>query len=326
MPNVRGKTRKRASQPRKRQVISLVIPAFNEEPNLLHLYRRIVAVWDALEQDCEIIFVDDGSSDGTERLLMNLHHEDGRVKVIALSRNFGQSAALTAGIEAARGDALVILDADGQDPPEAIPAMIAKWREGFEIVGGHRVRRSGQPLHKRIPAYLFYRVMNALVGWELPPDTGEFRLIDRKVAEVFKACPQRHRLVRTLTSWAGFRQTTIDYEHGARHAGRSKYSFFSSLRLAITSITAFSLMPLRAAVAAGCVIVAVSLAASAVVAIRGLQGQTMPWLTLSIAGLWLLGGVQCVFLGLLGEYVGRTYMETQHRPIYVVRDRIGFDD
>jgi glycosyltransferase involved in cell wall biosynthesis len=289
------------------------------------LYERIVKSLDLLDMDWELIVVDDGSTDDTPRVLSDLHQQDNRVRAIILSRNFGQGPALTAGIEAARGDAVIILDADGQDPPEIVPEMVAKWRDGFEVVGGHRIQRAGHPAGKRAAAFLFYRIMNAMVGWDLPPDTGEFRLIDRAVVDVFLRCPQRHRLVRTLTSWSGFRQTTVDYEHGHRHSGASKYTWRSSARLAITSITSFSLMPLRLAGLLGIVVSLLAGAATLVLLLRLLLDYGGTWLNVAVAGLWLLGGIQCILIGILGEYVGRTYLETQHRPIYVVRDTIGLD-
>ncbi|GMV95508.1 MAG: glycosyl transferase [Candidatus Hydrogenedentota bacterium] len=306
-----------------RKLLSIVVPAFNEAANLGPLYERAEEALARIDLDWEIVFVDDGSTDDTREVLQNLHAQNNRVKALFLSRNFGQGPALTAGIEAARGDVVAILDADGQDPPELLPEMLARWREGFEIVGGRRIRRSDDPLGRRVAAFGFYRVMNAMVGWDFPFDTGEFRLIDRAVADVFLRCPQRHRLVRTLTSWAGFRQTTVDYEHGRRHSGATKYSWRASTRLAITSITSFSMMPLRVAGIFGVFLSLFAGAASIYLLIRLGLGYGDGWLPLAVAGLWFLGGLQCVFIGILGEYLGRTYLETQHRPIYVIRDSLG---
>lgn len=305
--------------------MSVVVPAYNEEPNLAFLYGRLCAVFDAIEERAEFIFVDDGSTDRTRAVLLRLRHDDPRVKAIFLSRNFGQSAALTAGIDAATGDAIVVMDADGQDPPDVVPALVAKWKEGYEVVGGRRVSRRGEPVLKRGLAFLWYRVMRLLVGWDMPLDTGEFRIIDRAVADVFRACPQRHRLVRTLTSWPGFRQATVDYDHAPRHAGRTKYTLRASLRLALTSITGFSLAPLRIAFVLGAAIILGATAACIWILLSGAHGETH-YAALSHAGLWLLGGAQCVLIGVVGEYVGRTYIETQHRPLYVVRDTIGLEN
>jgi dolichol-phosphate mannosyltransferase len=206
-----------------------------------------------------------------------------------------------------------------------VPALVAKWKEGYEVVAGRRVRRAGEPLFKRLTAFLYYRVMRALVGWDLPVDTGEFRLIDRRVVEVLKQCPQRQRLIRTLASWPGFRQTTVDYEHGRRYAGKSKYTFRKSLRLAITSITNFSVVPLRLAFYLGALVTAGSLVAFLFLLYRLVAGFAPGAMAFAVTGLWLLGGLQCLLLGILGEYVGRTHIEIQGRPIYVVRDRLGWN-
>ncbi len=324
----------RPKRPRKRiarrkpkappKLISVVIPAYNEEPNLRFIYEYLRVVFENTDDNAEIIFVDDGSTDNTREILTQLHKHDSRAKAVFLSRNFGQSAALTAGIEVAKGDAIVVMDADGQDPPEVVPDLIAKWKEGYEVVGGKRVSRRGEPVFKRMLAWVWYRVMRFLVGWDMPVDTGEFRIIDRKVADVFRACPQRHRLVRTLTSWPGFRQTTVDYDHAPRHAGKSKYTTGASFRLALTSITGFSLAPLRIAFVVGFAVLLCALIACGWILIFGAR-DTINLVALAVAGLWLLGGAQCVLIGIIGEYVGRNYIETQHRPLYVVREAIGID-
>ena len=306
------------------KLISVVIPAYNEEPNLRFIYEYLRVVFDNGVDEAELVFVDDGSTDNSREILTQLHKHDSRVKAIFLSRNFGQSAALTAGIEAAKGDAIVVMDADGQDPPEVVPDLIAKWKEGFEVVGGKRTSRRGEPLIKRGLAWVWYRVMGFLVGWDMPVDTGEFRIIDRKVADVFCACPQRHRLVRTLTSWPGFRQTTVDYDHAPRHAGKSKYTTGASFRLALTSITGFSLAPLRIAFAVGIAVITCALIACVWILVSGAR-DTINLVALSVAGLWLLSGSQCILIGILGEYVGRNYIETQHRPLYVVDETVGID-
>ncbi|MDZ4858136.1 MAG: glycosyltransferase family 2 protein [Candidatus Hydrogenedentes bacterium] len=320
--------RKKSSRPSRKPalLVSVVVPAYNEEPNLRFLYEHLDAVFATLDESLELIIVDDGSTDKTRALLERLHAEDSRVKGIFLSRNFGQAPALSAGIQAASGDAVVVMDADGQDPPEIIPALIAKWKEGYEVIGGRRSNREADPWSKRMSAYIWYRVMRLLVGWEMPMDTGEFRLIDRKVADVFCACPQLHRLVRTLTSWPGFRQTTVDYVHAKRHAGVTKYTFRASLRLAIMSITGFSLVPLRVAFGLGALAMLFALIACAAIIAPIFAGKPVNLLALAVAGLWLFGGAQCILLGIVGEYVGRTYIEAQQRPLYVIRDRIGFED
>ncbi|GMW01373.1 MAG: dolichol-phosphate mannosyltransferase [Candidatus Hydrogenedentota bacterium] len=303
--------------------ISIVVPALNERQNLEELHRRLVCVFTDLPETWELVVVDDGSDDGTREWLAGAAQRDSRVRGIVLSRSFGQSAAITAGIEAALGDAVVIMDADLQDPPEVIPKLIACWRQGFHVAAGRRIRRPGERMSKRFFAWMFYRIMNAVVGWDIPFDTGEFRLIDRSVAAVYRACPQRHRLVRTLTSWSGFKQTTVEYEQGIRQSGTTKYSFQKSLRLGLTSLTSFSLAPVRLATAFGALCVVGSVLALAALALGYLLGWQVPGLVFLIVSLWFMGGVQCVFLGIVGEYAGRTYMETQHRPIFVVEETFG---
>lgn len=307
-----------------KRILSVIVPEFDERENLRNLHTRLTRALSKCDCHWELIFVDDGSTDGSPAVLRELHAADPRAKAIFLSRNFGQSAAITAGLDAAVGDAVVIMDADGQDPPDLIPAMVEKWKEGYEVVAGRRVSRAGEPLLKRLTAFLYYRVMRALVGWDLPLDTGEFRLLDRKVIEVLKQCPQRQRLIRTLASWPGFHQTTVDYEHGKRYAGKSKYTFRKSLRLAVTSITNFSLVPLRLAFGLGALVSAAALVALLVLLCRFAAGAAPGAMAFAVAGLWLLGGLQCLLLGILGEYVGRTHIEAQQRPIYVVRERIGW--
>ncbi len=326
MPDARRRS-SRARAPRKQsKLVSVVVPAYNEEPNIRFIYEHLDQVFADLDESMEIIFVDDGSTDGTRAIVNELHKSDPRVKAIFLSRNFGQSSALSAGIEAAKGDAVVVMDADGQDPPEVIPRMIAKWKEGYEVVGGRRTDRHVDPFIKRMSAFIWYRVMRLLVGWDMPVDTGEFRLIDRAVADVFCACPQLHRLVRTLTSWPGFHQTTVDYAHGQRHAGSTKYTLRASLRLAIMSITGFSLVPLRIAFGVGAIVIVSALIACGILITPVLSGNPVNLLALAIAGLWLFGGAQCILLGIIGEYVGRTYIEAQQRPLYVIRDQMGIDE
>jgi dolichol-phosphate mannosyltransferase len=306
-------------------LVSIVAPALNEAANLESLHDRLASVFASLDCGWELIVVDDGSTDATSEVVRALHARAPRVKALCLSRSFGQSAAISAGVEVARGDAVVVMDADGQDPPELIPAMIAKWREGFRVVVGRRVLRTGEPLLKRLTAFVFYRVMKGLVGWEFPVDTGEFRLLDRSVVEAVRACPQRDRLFRVLAAWPGFTAAAVDYEHGARHAGSSNYTMWKSALLAVTAITGFSALPLCVAAWLGCGIVIATLMLSGLLALKALSGSPIQWVYWAVISLWFLGGVQCIFLGVLGEYVGRIHTEVQQRPLYVVLEAIGFD-
>jgi len=305
------------------QRISIVVPAFNEAPNLPELHQRLCSNLDAGPEAWELIVVDDGSTDETPDVIQELISNHDNVRAVVLSRSFGQNNAISAGLDHAAGDAIVVMDADLQDPPEVIPEMIAKWRSGAKVVAGRRMRRLGTPWPKRAMAFIYYRIMQRLVDWELPLDTGEFRLMDRVVVQALQQMPQRHRLTRTLVGWLGFEQQTVEYDHAPRHAGSPKYSLRKSVRLAITSITSFSLAPIRLVSVLG----AVS-ACAAVIAMA--WWLAMYWLerdpsttVLIVATIWFVGGVQCFATGIIGEYVARTYMETQHRPLYVVREVIG---
>lgn len=304
-------------------LISVVVPAFNEAPNLPELHRRLCENLDPLDESWELLIVNDGSTDDTVTVIHQLNQAHGNVRGVTLARSFGQNNAIAAGLEYAHGDAVVVMDADLQDPPEVVPVMIAKWREGARVVAGRRIRRHGTPLFKRVLAFAYYRLMRRLVDWELPADTGEFRLMDRVVVDALRAMPQSHRLTRTLVAWLGFEQSIVDYEHALRHAGKPKYSFRKSARLAVTSITSFSLAPIRAAAVFG----AGSACAAALVMVWWLvtywTGREPSATALIVATVWFVGGVQCFFTGIIGEYVARTYMETQRRPLYVVSEVIG---
>lgn len=309
-----------------RDLISIVVPVYNEEGNLQLLYDRVLAIFEPLPVDFQLILVNDGSRDRSEEIIRELHGRDPRVCGIFFSRNFGQDAALTAGLDAVEGNAVVLMDADLQDPPELIVQMIEKWKEGWDVVAARRLKRAGETAIKKGTSFVFYRVMQFMVGWEFPKDTGDFRLMDRRVVDAFAQCPQYNRFVRSLLTWTGFRLTTIGYDRAERHAGNTEYTIWKSGALAITSITNFSIVPLRMALWIGLAIVAISCTAMVALVIFKLLGMVqMPGLTTLSISLWFLGGVQCLLLGLIGEYVGRTYLETQRRPIYIVRDSLGVD-
>lgn len=305
-------------------LISIVVPVYNEEDNLKLLYDRVSAVFDGLPADFQLILVNDGSRDRSAEIIRELHERDPRVCGILFSRNFGQDAALTAGLDAVEGQAAVLMDADLQDPPELIAAMIEKWKEGYDVVAARREKRYGETILKKSTSFLFYRVMRVMVGWEFPKDTGDFRLMDRKVVDAFRQCPQYNRFVRSLLTWTGFRLTMIGYERAQRNAGDTGYTFWKSFALAITSITNFSIVPLRMATWLGFLIMALSgVAMTAYVVFKLLGMVAMQGLTTVAISLWFLGGIQCLLLGVIGEYVGRIYLESQRRPIYIVREALG---
>lgn len=306
-------------------LVSLVIPCFNEEEVIDETHRRLVALA-AAEPACrfEFLFVDDGSHDATPKLLRQLAATDPRVRVLLFSRNFGHQLAVTAGIDEARGDAVVLLDADLQDPPEVIHAMLAKWREGWQVVYGVRAQRDGESAFKLWTAHLFYRVLNWLSDTPIPLDTGDFRLLDRVVVEVLRTMPERDRFVRGMVSWVGFRQLALPYRRAARFAGTTKYPLRKMVRFASNGIISFSVRPLQLAIEVG--LLCAALACAGIVwafVVRVATHNWVPGWTATIIAVLFLGGIQLVCTGILGEYIGRIYMQSKGRPLYVIGERLG---
>jgi glycosyltransferase involved in cell wall biosynthesis len=303
--------------------LTVVIPVWNEIEVLPATYRRLTDVLVGMGVTYEILFVDDGSTDGTWFALEDLHRADPNVGCIALSRNFGHQVAITAGIDHARGDAVVVMDADLQDPPEALPRMLALWRDGHDVVYGVRTAREQDGAFKRWTASAFYRVIRALTAVDIPADTGDFRLMSRRVVEATKRMPERNRYVRGLVSWAGYKQAALPYQRGPRAAGVTKYPLRRMLRLAADAIVSFSTVPLQLAiglgllVSAGCFAYAGWAAYGSFVHDRPLSSGT----PVSVAIL-LVGSVQLVCLGIVGEYIGRIHDEVRRRPLYFVADQL----
>lgn len=306
-------------------LLSIVAPAYNERENLRAFSERVRAAVDELGCDWELILVDDGSTDGSREILERLHRSDSRIKALCLSRNFGHEPASTAGLEAARGDAVVLLDADLQDPPELIPELVAAWRTGCDLVSAVRASRSGDGWLKRATAYGFYRVMNRLTRWEFPADTGNYRLIDRAVLDAFLACEERARLVRALTAWTGFRQGTVEFDRPPRHFGESKYSAARMVSLGLTAVTTYSNDPLRIASLIGLVLTPTAFAALVALVGAAALGNPVPITAFILASVWFLGGVHCLLLGIIGEYLGKVAIEARRRPLYFVTARIGIE-
>ncbi len=310
-----------------RQLISVVVPCYNEEEVVRHTHERLAGVLSAHAPDHEIIYVDDGSSDQTALLLREIQAVDARVGVVRLSRNFGHQVAVTAGIEYAKGDAIVIIDADLQDPPEVIPEMVAAWRKGFDIVYGVRNSREGETSFKLWSAKLFYRIINALSEVPLPLDAGDFRLIDRAAAAALRQMQERHRLLRAMTSWVGFKQTAIPYEREKRFAGVTKYPLRKMILLALDGIVSFSTVPLRVVTFIGLVLSVLSVVGIIYALVsRLLTDIWVPGWTLLFISSLMLGGLQLVFLGVIGEYVGRIYGEVKQRPLFIVMETLGTDE
>ncbi len=302
---------------------TVIIPAYNEEEVIRESYRRLTGVMEAAGEPYELLFINDGSKDDTAVIIETLSMTDPRVKLLDFSRNFGHQIAITAGMDHARGDAVIIIDADLQDPPEVIPQMIAKWREGYEVVYARRAQRKGESFFKKSTAALFYRLLNLMADIDIPLDTGDFRLIDRKVCDALGALREKNRFVRGLVSWVGFRQTAIEYVREERYAGETKYPLKKMLRFSLDGITSFSYKPLKMALYLGLGVTA----ASFVYLLYGLvqlaaAGGMSPAGSPLIACLLLLNGVTLIFLGLIGEYMGRIYDEAKDRPLYILRNKL----
>jgi len=304
--------------------LTVVIAAYNEQAALPEMHRRLAAVLDGLGLDTQVLYVDDGSRDATWDVLQGLAANDPRVSLLRLARNFGKELALTAGLDQVEADAAVVLDADGQDPPELIPAFVEKWREGHDVVYGTRTRRDGESWLKRFTAAAFYRVMSRLSDTPIPPDTGDFRLMSRPVLEALRQLRERQRFMKGLFTWVGFRQVSLPYERAARLAGGSKFNYWRLWNLALEGITSFSTVPLRLATYIGVLTAAVAFAWGLWIVGRTLLwgDPVQGWPSLMTVVLFL-GGLQLVALGIIGEYLGRLYVEAKQRPLYLVAARGG---
>ena len=301
--------------------VSVVVPVYNEQEILPELERRLA---DALAPyDYEVTFVDDGSRDASLSMLLAFHQTNPRMKALSFSRNFGHQVAISAGIDHAAGDAVILMDGDLQDPPEVLPHFIDKWREGFEVVYAIRRRRK-ESLPKRMAYAAFYRILRKISYLNIPLDSGDFCLMDQKVVNVLKALPERTRFVRGLRTWAGYRQTGLEYERDRRHAGKPKYTFGKLLRLAYDGIVAFSDVPLRAAIYLGLGSAAAAFLGVLFVIYEKVTNYVpvVGW-TSTIVILLFLGGLILTTLGIIGEYISRIYEEVKHRPLYIIRERIG---
>ena len=307
------------------QLLSIVIPCFNEEEVIGETIRRLQAFCAGVQDlEVELIFVDDGSRDRTRELLRAFAQVDPRVKLLGFARNFGHQIAVSAGIDAASGDAVVLIDADLQDPPEVVHEMVAKWREGYDVVYGTRTERPGESAFKLATARGFYRLLNRLSDVPIPLDTGDFRLMSRRVVDTLKSMPERDRFVRGMVSWVGFRQTALPYRRALRFAGTSKYPLRKMLRFATDGILSFSIKPLQMSITMGLAAAALSMTGIAYALFLRIFTNVWVegWTALMIAVLFI-GGVQLICVGILGEYVGRIYNEVKRRPLYVVQERIG---
>jgi dolichol-phosphate mannosyltransferase len=321
---VAGETSSEVDKPT-HPTFSVVVPIWNEEEVIPELYRRVVSIMDSTNAPWELICVDDGSRDRSLALLLDLHAKDPRVKVLQFSRNFSHQIAITAGADFAQGDAVIVMDADLQDPPETVLRMIEKWREGYDLVYAVRISREGEPFFKLWSASLFYRLLQHITDINIPLDAGDFRLMDRRVVLTMRHLREQHRFMRGLSSWVGFRQIGIEYERAERYAGETKYPLRKMLRLATSAITAFSYVPLQLATYVGFSLATISLIAILLTVILRLSGSSFfLGQATTLVSVLCLGGVQLIFLGIIGEYLGRIYDEVKQRPLYIVSRAYGF--
>jgi glycosyltransferase involved in cell wall biosynthesis len=308
-------------------ILSVVAPCFNEEGVLHELYRRISQVLDGSGETWELVLVNDGSRDRTPEIMRELHAQDERVKVVDFARNFGHQIAVTAGMDYAQGDAVVLIDADLQDPPELILEMLAKWREGYEVVYAIRAERKGETWFKEVTAKMFYRIIYKITDIDIPMDTGDFRLMDRKVVNALKTMHEKHRFMRGMSVWVGFRQTGVKYVRAERYAGETKYPLKKMLKFAMDGITSFSYFPLQLATYIGFIAALLAVLGIIVTIILRLSGShAFLGQATTLVSVLFLGGVQLICLGILGEYLGRIYDEVKGRPLYIVREALGFDE
>lgn len=310
---------KRTPQPE----LTIVVPFLNEEEVLKHFYEEVSDVVDALQVETEFLFIDDGSVDDSVSVLRKLKQEDSRIRILVLSRNFGKEAALTCGLEHARGEAVIPMDADLQDPPALIGEMLEKWRKGYEVVNAQRVNRSTDSWAKRMTANGFYQIINWFSDVKLPVNVGDFRLLDRKVVEVLKSLPERRRFMKGLFAWVGFKTATVEYARPERPRGKTKFNGWRLWNFALEGITSFSSMPLRIWAYVGLGISLVAFSYGLFLLIRTLAtGVDVPGYASLFLAIVFFGGLQLMSMGLLGEYIGRIFTETKQRPIYVVREEI----
>lgn len=305
---------------------SIIAPVYNEEETLSEFYNRVLSVMDSLDGLSELLLIDDGSTDASLDLMRGFQQQTSLIRVISFSRNFGHQVAITAGIDYAIGDAVIVIDADLQDPPEVIPELVAQWQEGFELVLAVRSMRKGESWFKRATASFFYRLINKLTDLHIPKDSGDFRLMDRKVVEALREVREQHRFMRGLSVWVGFRHTQVEYVRDERFAGISKYPLKRMLNFATDGITSFSHVPLQLAMSMGFIFAGIALLGiPAIITLRFSGSREFFGQATTLVSVLLLGGVQLICLGIIGEYLGRIYNEVRRRPLYLISGQWGFD-
>lgn len=316
----------KASRDISKSLLSVVVPVYNEQGNLGQLHRELLQVVESLGCDYEIIMVDDGSTDGSLSVMQELADADEHVGIISFTRNFGHENATTAGLDFAHGDAVVIIDADLQDPPEVIEEMAERWEDGYDVVYGRRHRRSGEPAFKRMTSFLFYRLIRRISEVDIPVDAGDFRLMDRSIVELFRQLREKNQFVRAEIAWLGGKTTHVLYDRRARLSGKTKYNSWRRIKLSVDGICSFSTLPLHVMSVLGVTIFLLSLIGGlAVLFLAIFSGISIPGYVLLAVGFFFLLGCQLMFVGLLGEYLGRVYVEAKDRPLYLISSIGGFE-
>lgn len=305
----------------KQETLSIVVPAYNEELVIAEFHRRISAVLDEINLPAEIIYINDGSKDKTSSILLELRKKDPRISLIELSRNFGKEIAMTAGLNYSKGSAVVVIDADLQDPPELITELIERWREGYDVVYAKRSSREGETYLKKTTSYLFYRVIKKLNRVDIPSDTGDFRLLSRRAVEAINLLPEQHRFMKGLFAWIGFRQIAVNYRRDIRFAGESKWNYWTLWLLALEGITSFTIAPLKIASYVGISVAFGAFIYAIWIIYKTLTfGDPIAGFPTLITIILFLGGLQLLTLGIIGEYLGRMFNESKRRPLYLVQD------
>ncbi len=303
------------------KVLSIVAPAYNEEAGLDEFYSRLVDAVKILNLDLEIIYVNDGSQDGTLEIMSRQHNNDSRISIIDLSRNFGKEIALTAGLDHASGDAVVVIDTDLQDPPELIPKLVERWRDGYDVVNAKRIKRRGESAFKKISSFVYYRFLYQLSDIKIPKDTGDFRLLSRNALDALLKLREKHRYMKGLFAWVGYSQAEITYERDERYAGETKWKFLGLLDLAFEGLTSFSVLPLRLASMLGVLSAIAGLTFAIFIIIKKMMyGDPVAGYPSLVVLITFIGGIQLLALGIIGEYLGRVFNETKNRPLYLIKD------
>ena len=304
-----------------KKILSIVSPVYNEAENLGEFYSRVINATDNLNLEIEIIYINDGSQDSTIDIITKQRQIDNRITIIDLSRNFGKEIALTAGLDYSSGDAVIVIDADLQDPPELIPKLVEKWREGYDVVNAKRIKRKGESLLKKVMSYIYYRLLFYLSDINVPRDTGDFRLLNKNALDALLKLREKHRYMKGLFVWVGFKQKEIEYEREARFKGKTKWGFFSLFNLAFDGLTSFSIMPLRLASTIGFLAALIGFFYGAVIVFKTLFfHEPVAGFTSLVVLITFFGGIQLLSIGIIGEYIGRIFNETKNRPLYVVKN------